>query len=237
MAELRFTGESWGVGFDMFHFDLTIDPLFGGGGDFVIDNKNIGLSFSLGDIVSIGVGQERQHQEEPFRISTETLPLAGVSIKIGGMFYVGAAAGTETVETEDPSVAGSFEEGDRSVGRVGVAFHTRDETSGFHLEAYVSNSDGITTINNNNDAIESKGVILEMVFADFLLGYERLDLEHLDATTNVLNQDQRAQVVSLGYTPMMGFNLVASSGSYEITESGGNFIEFQIKTVGVAWSF
>lgn len=241
----RFVGETFSIGAESITFDITIPD---GSGDTAESNSTyVGASLVFGDFISIGVGQQdsefitrvaggiASHTEE------ESLPLVGVSLKFGEAFYLGLAAGTGTF-TDTLVFLGTttIDGGDRSVTRLGAAYHFRDDDSGLHLELSREAKDGInnTATGFTVDEKETTTILLEAVFSNILVGVEKISGEATNPSTGVVSTETDGTTFTLGWVPVEGFSISISVGTEDETDpSTGDVFTTEITFVGASWLF
>ena len=236
-AQLRWVGETFALGLDRWSLSMEIVPLLGGG-DIELESTIVGASFQMNDLFSIGIGQESGISRFDVELETSTLPLMGATLRLGEVFYLGFATGTETIEQEFTNVAGSATEEERGMTRIGLAYYSRDGENGLHVEVWRNELDGINTATLTDEAEETTGITLEVVFSNILLGYESITGEELSAVDGSVQEEQDGSTISLGWVPMEGLSLVVSVTEVEINDlTNGEITVFNIAFAGVAWAF
>ena len=236
-AQFRWVGESFAFGFDYWSVDMDLIQTFGGG-PVKFESTVAGISFQMDELFSIGVGQETGEELFATEITTGTLPLAGATLRLGEVFYLGLAMGDETIEFDDTSVPGPAAEGDRGVTRFGVGYHSRDGENGLHVEVWRNELDAINTATLTENAEEFTGITFEVVFSNILIGYESVSGEELSAVDGSVLEEEDDTTISVGWVPMEGLNLVVSITEIEVFEPlTGDTLEFNIAFAGVTWAF
>ncbi|MFQ5483500.1 MAG: hypothetical protein ACE5ER_12175, partial [Nitrospinaceae bacterium] len=168
----RFVGEMFAFGAEVLQFDIEDNA----GNSASVDFVSMGFGAQFGDTFGVGVAREIEEFEDPTLINTQSLTVFGASLRLGEVFYLGAATGTENVENATPILT---VDADRTVSRFGVAYQTRDGEDGLHLEAYKEMVDLITNP-FNQDEEDKTGIVLEIVFSNILLGVESINTDFTD---------------------------------------------------------
>lgn len=236
-AQFRYVGESFAFGVDHFSLSLEIIQSFGGG-DIELQKTVVGGSYQTGEVFSIGLGQEIGKDSFDVDLEETTLPILGVTVRLGESFFLGLAGGTETVESEDTSVAGSFQEGDRTVTRVGAAYHSRDGENGLHVEAWANL---LGTVENAGFTIgerETIGFTLEIVFSNILIGFESTSEESINFVSGAVEEERDGTTISVGWVPLEGLSVVVSINEIEVADLTNNdLIVINGLFAGVTWGF
>ena len=231
MVQGRWVGETLAVSAEAFTRELDLDPLTFGPGTVEFDSSLVGVAFQVGEIFSLGAGRQSfELSGNSPDVTTRTLPVAGATLRVREVIYLGAASGDETVEDI------STQEGDRTVTRFGVAYHWRDGDTGLHVEVYRQEIDAIATPITEEEQ-ESVGFTVEVVFANILIAFESFETESTDNTGAVTSED-KATTVSLGWAPSQGLAIVASLVELELNDiSAGQLFTFDTQSIGIAWLF
>lgn len=231
-VQARYVGESFAFHAERISLDLDINPLFGVG-TLNIDSSTFAGAYQAGGVFSFGIGQQTDSGNFNGPVDEDKLPLAGVTLVLGEVFYLGAAFGEETVEDGVNTV-------ERSVNAAGAAFFSRGESFGYHLEFYSEKRDaaqdavtGQTEPEENNT-----GVTAEVIFlGGLLLGYEVIDAEKTNPDGTPGDEAEDATTF-LGWVGTEGLAVTASATTSESTAPiTGNITRFEIFTVNVAWMF
>lgn len=203
--------------------DITIDYQF----------ASAALAIPIGDIIALGIGQEQGTFELKFsggidaNLEAESsTPLAGISLRLGDLLYLGAAIGTETLtvkQTTTPIIPGlNFEaEFERDVKRYGIALLNGDGVK-WHLGAGASTKDSAedsTTGFTIESSDETYGV-LEVNAGGFLLGVRAKSLEETDesAIPTVSKNEETTRELNVGWVPETGWSLVFIASDMEVKE-------------------
>ena len=196
------------------------------------------IAIPIGDFLTLGIGQENVEIEATFdngalradRNLEATTPLAGVSLKLGNVFYLGAAFGRETAEaiqTTVPSIpALNFNaEWERDVMRYGAAIYDTEGTK-WHLEVGVTKKDSTTDTVSNFPIDESKETfaVIEVIAGGYLIGLKAKDLEESDesVTPASVNVTEETRELTLGWVPESGWSLTLIVSEIERDEPGNN---------------
>ncbi|MCZ6534292.1 MAG: hypothetical protein O7A08_15180, partial [SAR324 cluster bacterium] len=164
LAELR-------VVFDSFSFGATVVNFEFKGSGFAGESTEtaVGFAFLIGDMFSFGLGVENAEDKETFGgpvIITEfSLPVAGISVRLGEVIFLGVSGGTETA-------TGNFFTGEfkRNVRRAGVALYTAPGNFQTHLEVYAEARDPfVTSATDFSNDTKLTGMMAEILWGSFLL--------------------------------------------------------------------
>lgn len=183
---------------------------------------------------TVGYGIEASTSEDTLlgTNTEEDTPLLGVTLRLGGAYYLGFAGGTATVR--DVAVSPAVE-GSRSVTRYGLAYHTRETDRGLHVELFHELRESTTT--PGTDAQSSNGAVVEVVLANVLVGVVA-NRQESKTPAGVDNGSSAISAVSVGYVGAPGLAVVASRLSVEHTDPAGvTDVAANATTVGLAWQF
>lgn len=229
----RFVGEFLSVGVEVYQHELT-DTQTGDTNDF--DGSMVSVALQFAEMISIGAGQQEAEFSDHSFQDLHSIPVAGVTLRLAEVFYLGAASGTETHTKSD---VGLSQELDRAVTRVGVAYHMRNGDNGIHAEVYqeavASGEDVLTGFTDDEEA--SNGFTVELVFANILLGVQSIDTE-TTSTADVVIEERSKTTLSLGWVPEEGLSLVANMVEEEQTDpTSGDQTLLDTAIIGVGWLF
>ncbi len=115
MLQARWVGENFAVAAEVLTSDFEDVPPPGA---FDFDAFLIGAAFQWGEVFSIGVGLESEELSFGTFSEQETLPVAGATLRLAEVIYLGVATGEATLEESVPTFT---EELDRTVTRLGEA--------------------------------------------------------------------------------------------------------------------
>jgi len=240
----RYVGENFAVSAETAKVEYTSsnNPTQSAEFDVAVVNG----AFVIGEMFSIGIGLQNLTGE--FKDSTApadsnkaefTLPQVGLALNFDG-FSLGASTGTETIKktSVSPPAADVQEEVDRKVTRAGVGYAMRDSDKGLHIEAFKETKEyaDFTNLNDDNEE-DSTGVVLEVVFANILLGVEAVSTEKNDKTGK-LSSEKDAKLFSIGWVPEQGLSVTVTVEQDETTNPFNSTVSNEDSTfVGVAWLF
>lgn len=246
----RYVGETFALSAEA----LKIDSTFPNVSSTMVDEASmVNAAVLLGDMFSIGVGQQNSNH---FVDDTDAVILApvpatwevdsallqvGLTAQLFEGFFLGGSAGTDTITHTATTSTGFYasEEQDRSVKRMGVAYFARDGDGGFHLEAYKEIKEFVEFTDADlgiEEEIDTTGVVLEVVFANILLGVESIGSEFSDATS--VAWELTDQAFSIGWVPEEGFSVTATVRQAETTYPYSTGVENEESSfVGIAWLF
>ncbi|MCZ6626786.1 MAG: hypothetical protein O7E56_01025, partial [SAR324 cluster bacterium] len=163
LAELR-------VVFDSFSFGATVVNFEFKGSGFAGESTEtaVGFAFLIGDMFSFGLGVEKSEVKNIFGGITDTsefsLPLAGISVRLGEVIFLGVSGGTQTGQGTNPP------EFKRNVRRAGVALYTAPGNFQTHLEVYAEARDPfVTSATDFSNDTKLTGMMAEILWGSFLL--------------------------------------------------------------------
>jgi hypothetical protein len=242
-VNLRFVGESFAVAYGQITSDLDVEPILGSG-TITIEESTLEIGVRLGDTFTLGVSQQTGSESEPGESEETSLVNAGIVWKLGDVVYLGGSYGTETGERTDPFNVDS--ESDHTVSRYGAALYSRDGESGYHIELNRKETSilELTDPGGNTqylESLEETGFTLEVIFSNFLIGYESITIAQETADINNLftveTTDIKEQVISLGWVPEEGLNIILVSLVSEETDEIGDVFTLTASAVQVSWAF
>ncbi len=231
MLQARWVGEMFAVNAEVLNSDFEDVPP---PGTFDFDAFLIGAAFQWGEVFSIGVGFESEELSDATVSLQETLPVAGATLRLAEVIYLGVATGEATLEESVPTFT---EELDRTVTRLGVAYLWREDDRGLHLEIYREERDSEQSITLEAFGKDSDGFTVEVVFSNILIGYESISTESTNFAGVDLGEDEET-IISVGWAPGQGLALVASKSEIESTDAAGIPTDtLDSLFIGVAWLF
>ena len=251
MLQARWVGENFAAAVETFSVDLDIIPAFGGG-TLEFESNLVGLAFKVGDFISLGIGQQigeaTETQGGVSQSITETLPMAGATLRLGDVFYIGGTFGSETVKFDDGTTSAEEE---RDVLRAGAGVHWRDGEDGFHLEAYLEDKELVEFRDPTGTVLvfaqlsETVGVTVEAVFSNILLGIEFISTETEELEPFVFPPlkkiEEEETTLIVGWAPEEGLAITLAVLESEETESQGGITgdvtTFDSVFLGAAWLF
>lgn len=242
---LSYVGESFAIGYSQLGHDLEIDTAWGGG-TITFEESSLNAGARLGESFLIGVGQETAKDTDSTSNETEeTQMIVGGGIwKLGDVFYLGGSYGTETSSRSDPLNVES--EADHEVTRYGAALYNRDKESGYHFEINRTETTIVELVDpaGNTQYLESyedTGITLEVIFSNFLIGVQALSSSEETADINNLftveTLEVSEQVISLGWVPEEGLNIILTIMESEEDNGSGSTINISATGVVVSWAF
>lgn len=240
-VQVALVGESIAFAAQSDTFEFEVDPPFGPA-NFESNATYAALGLRVGEIFSLGVGQQTNEEIEPNRTLSSTLPLGGAVLKLGESFYLGGAIGVDTFELEP--LGGTAVEGERNVNRAGIGFYRRNNDGGIHLEAYVETTDVLEVTDAANLPVfvedsETAGATVEFLFGDFLVGFELFQHNFTRVDGGVAeDKEEENSFVSIGYVPVEGLNIVGTVVSVEETNVlNGEVNKIDGVFLGIGYSF
>lgn len=244
MAQLRWVGERFSLGAEYYSTSEQHDtkaplppgPII----DIDTSGAQVALAGQLGDMVALGLGYETS--EFKFTTATDSgttkgkLPVGGVSVRMGEVFFLGAAYGKETI---DPAFTDSNQ--DRGVVRYGVGYRQAFGSGAVHLEAFREDRDPYDDPNNPPDTVdevELTGYAVEAMFGEVLLSHVAFSQDSTDVQGGVSSTLQFDSTQStVGWVPEAGWAVMAKLDTNEITQSTGEVFSSRIVSLGAALRF
>lgn len=235
MGQIRLVGENFA-----FHADMTTQTMKStqaGGGSSDTDSSLAAFAYQGGGIFSIGVALQQSSNVSTTSTIESSIPIAGISLRVGEKFFVGAAFGTESTDYGDP-------EFERPVFRAGVGLMSRGGDFAWHLEAYIENRDSDTDLTVPGTSItpkeETSGVTVEaVIFGGLLLGFESVSTDY-SIPSGLFSGKNDKTTISVGWAPTEGLNIAVF---LQETENTFNVLSLQIKnnseliSVGVSYLY
>jgi hypothetical protein len=235
-VQVEYVGSTFAAAARAQEIKLDIDPSLGGG-TLRASGSFVGIAGQIGGIAAVGVAQEMEKNNDPSQDSVETLPLIGATVRLGGVFYLGAATGQATVQDH---VVSPTDEVKRRVSRMGIGLNWRDKDRGVHLEAYQAQRDAKASTTSTLQARKSEvsGGAVEVLFAKVLVSFEG-QTEKTEDAAGAPKDLNKGRTASLGYVPMAGLAVVLSGFSIENSDrtTGTVFVKTKGVTLGAAWLF
>jgi hypothetical protein len=234
----------------------------------------VAAALQLGGLLALGIGREHGRIESTFRIgppltngalppfngailestgeTTATLPLAGVSLRLGEVLYLGAAGGTETVQvmqndlltpaTPPPFASTEDFEVERDVRRYGAGIRWRPSAgNAVRVEGSLERRDpfqrpGATV---QEDESETRSGTLEVMVNHVLFAFNGNTTQRF--VDGEKTEESRGSLTAIAWVPDDGFSLAvgASHGEVEPVASpfGVKRLEFDDWAVAVAWIY
>ncbi len=254
----RWVGENFAIAAEAFNLELDLLD------DTVeTDATMVSLALKLGEAISVGIGQQELEETETDKatnastVFTVTLPMAGATLRLAEVLYIGAVIGEQTFER---SVGGQSIEDDSTVTRVGVAYYWRDGPNGLHLEAYREEQDPTLTPTPpgfDNPALpagtvelesEADGFTVEVLFANILIGFESLTTDFIRVNNfpsipfvrTVVGEEEET-TISVGWAPEEGLAITVAATETEQSQTVNGLPDdastFDSLFLGAAWLF
>lgn len=226
---VRLVGERFAFGAES--QKVRLDPV-GAGSSIELGAQSAGASVQFGDWISVGIGRHVETYKEFGVDQRETLSLAGVGARFGGVYYVAAVRFNADVKDQIAPAETS-----RPGTAYGIAFHTRDQEHGVHLEAYHTERAEVVDPMLSVDELKTNGYAAEVVWWNLLFGIVGHDSKRLTTTGN--GSEARQAAVSVGYVPAQGLALVATLSKQEFSDAatGAEDASVEIKSLGLSWMF
>ncbi len=188
---------------------LDVDPSAGGGSQEQTDLlAQVGAQF--GQRFSLGIGLDSgKKTDSSGKNEEDTTPLAGATLRLGEVVYLGAAFGSQTAKNK---AVAPTQQVKRDVTQYGIAYHWREKERGVHVEAFrayapAKADPAAPTISLDESRIS--GGTVEAVLANILLGYATSSEKAMDPA-GVQKDSTQTTTISLGYVPAPGLAIVAN---------------------------
>ena len=238
-VQVRKVWESFSLGAEIASLEFEIGNSTDGFRNTDISVFNAGLAFRVGESVTLGLAVEKTDIDESRFDPAATPPatqqsfelsltLAGISVRLGEVYFVGAALGKETVTADFlPN------ELDRNVIRLGVGLSTgmRDpeeradaEATRFqvHLEVFreVRDPFEIGPVARSSDTT-TDGFVAELLWGSIILGFKgttKTEEEIDGAGVKTGDTESREGEITIGWVPEKGLSLLISLSKQEIED-------------------
>lgn len=241
VIQANLIGETFSLAFESSTITIEI-PDFNVSSEF--KDTLVSLAGRMGEYFAIGLSQQSSEDDDDGVITVRTLPMIGGVLRLGESFYLGGAYGTQTVERTVGVVTG---EAERVVTRAGLGIFIKGKDNAFHLELYTESTDLLEIFDetgNNKIYVEDSattGLTLEVQFGNIFFGYEQMTREftEVDVLASVFeDQEEVDTLITIGYAPMEGLQLVVTSINTEITKlTSGEVNTVSGLFVGLAMAF
>ena len=230
-------GQNIGASIQYTRLEFKSDPSQGS-----ITAKNVDwsaqLGAQLGGRFSVGIGLETSEFSSALSLPDKTnVQKLGATLRLADSFYLGAELNKETEENTGAAPPGKLS---RNIRKYGAAYRWRDKERGVHVEVYrrfaPANSD--PAVGFTQDEANQHGATVEFVFASILVSYGSSKTTAQDVA-GVPQNTVRQHIATIGYTPMTGLALVASSAKNQSTDpvTGASVNEATTVSAGAAIQF
>ncbi|MCZ6844134.1 MAG: hypothetical protein O7G32_15050, partial [SAR324 cluster bacterium] len=184
------------------------------------DGQAANGAFQLGDTVAFGLGLEKNSLESGNTKFEGSEVLAGASLKLGDIFFLGAALGRETIDVTVTTVSDQVE---RDVRNFCIGIFD-DEGVKWHIEYSVFFVDSLVKsapIVLNFKEIEVANLEIEVNVDGFFYGIGASSTESTDNSVSpTTSTEEDAIDVEVGWVPEEGLAVVLFFGRGEETEGG-----------------
>ena len=244
LAGLRLVGDSISFAAQAFNLEGTEGSTL----KLDLSFTSVALAIPIGDSLTLGAGQEKADFkfESTFPATLEfesSTNLVGVTLRLGGVFFLGAAFGNETLNVKQtvPAVPVQNFDADfeREHKRYGAAIYDNEGVK-WHLEYAVmskgSDQDDATGISIGKS--EEKTGIIEVNAGGFLLSFRSKTLEEFDESVlpTVVSVTEETKEINLGWVPESGWALAVAVSETERDEPSTNTTR-KDSTIAVLLSF
>jgi hypothetical protein len=199
--------------------------------------QRVGVAAQFGDRYSVAIGNESVDNKDT---STgghdvqESLLMAGATVRIDQMIYLGAAGGTATIKDKL-----GMQQVKRNALQYGIAYLWRGTESAAHVEVFHSHRPAKVYPNLSFAAADNdiNGYTVEAMVAHLQLGYSSRQDKTKDQFGNPQEKDTVA-TVTLGYDIAPGLAIIASKFTAKSAlVTGGTYSNIKSTNLGVAWQF
>ena len=202
------------------------------------------LAFRIGDALALGVGQEKLEFEQsqpptPTTTFELSLPIAGVSLRLADIYYLGLAAGTENLKAN--FLVGEF---DRKVTRYGAGLRTERNNFQFHVEVARENREPfkVTAFGQTFDALEQTAstAVAEAIWGNILVGglvATRTQRSEDPAGAPTEDEEISERTIAVGWVPKIGMSLVVTINTQETEDKVNPGDRVEQETVAVALGY
>lgn len=211
-AGIRMVGESFSFALE----GSQLDGDLSGGFSVEVSITGFGGSLQVGDAVALGLGKNLLESEVSSAGVTATteldLQLAGFSLRLFEVFFIGAAMGTEKTTIEFLGTSDSLSV---DLSRYGIGIMTEGETR-WHLEYNEIKSDyGQSAGVLSSQETDQSTFVAEVGFGPFVVG---LRAGRIDMTDTAIPQTDSADFARVGvaWAPEKGLGVAAHYTQYEI---------------------
>jgi hypothetical protein len=217
---------------------MDIDPVFATG-SLETKVQRIGLAAQFGKRFSVGLGSESVENTNtsftPALDFQQSLVMGGATVRLGEVFYFGAAGGTETIKDKLTQ-----EQVKRNALQYGIAYLWRDKERGAHIEAYHAQRPAklYPSMAPAAAANDVNGFTVEVMLARVLLGYSTQQDKTKNDVGTPLDKNSVA-TLTLGYdmAPGLAFVLSKYDGKSENASTGTVNFKTSGMNAGVAYQF
>lgn len=198
------------------------------------DITSVALAIPIGDFLTLGAGRETadikfESTVPAFLDFESSTNLFGVTLRLGGVFFLGAAFGNETLKVTQtvPAIPVlNFEaEFERDHKRFGAAIYDNEGVK-WHLEyaVMIKESDRDDVTGFQIEKSEEKSGIIEVNAGGFLLGFRSKTLEESDDSVlpAVISITEKTKEINLGWVPESGWALAVGVWETEREEPSAN---------------
>ena len=137
----QYVGDRLAIGAAGAKMDVAVDPIVGGG-SLVERFSQSAVALKAFDWFSVGAGQDFDKRTAQTNIENSRASLGGLTLRLGGMVYLGAAKGTDAVEK---GTTLPLPESKRDITRYGAGIHWVGASAAVHVEAYKEDRAAATT--------------------------------------------------------------------------------------------
>lgn len=204
------------------------------------DQNRASLAGQFGGVVALGVGVENSKLVfSNARQQVNEIVIAGISLRLAEVFYLGFARGDETERRE---FGVGPREATRSLTRMGVGYLWQGEENAFRVsisreERETYNFDLGSGVFQARGEVEDKTWGLSGIFSNILVGVIfRKNIQRNEFNSSKREDERRAY--HLGWVPLEGLAIVLRSEEREVTNlPTGVTQDLTLSRVTVTWQF
>lgn len=233
------TGENLSLGVEKFLLQgTTSNPALNHLIDF--DRTQAALAGNISGLLAVGFGVENSTND--FSNSTQRvgkIRIAGVSLRLAEVFYLGLAVGDETERRE---FGVGQREATRTLTRIGVGYLWRGEENAFRASISTEERDAFNYELNPGvflvrAEVENKSWSLSAIFSNILVGF-LFQENNLRNEFNASRRNEERRAYHLGWVPREGLAVVLRSEERDVINlPGGVTQELTLSRITVSWQF
>ena len=231
-VQAQAVGEYFAAGVVGAKLDVDIDPIAQpvvGGPKVVQRFSTVVGAVKPTDWVSAGISRETDRREINGEVASR-VTTGGLTLRFGGVFYLGAVMGKDTIET---SLLPN-QDAKRDLMRYGAGIRWENASGGVHLEAFKENRDG-ALLPFAVDQSSVGGGTLEVRFARVGLSFTTHDRTDINQNNGVVSLKQKIESLHLFFATQGG--VAFSIGQTRLNASQGGPNKATFNSVGAAYLF
>ncbi|MEE8435097.1 MAG: hypothetical protein V3S64_09960 [bacterium] len=232
-------GEYFSIGAEKFTLDgSSSDPAATYLSNY--DQTQAALAGNIGDVVALGVGVDNTTLDfSNNRQQVNEITIAGVSLRLGEVFYLGLAVGDE-MERREFGVG--VREATRSITRMGAAYLWQGDESAIRASIFSEERDALTFqlnpgVYNVRGEIEERSWSIGGIYSNILVEYIFRDIT-LRNETNAFERSEERRAFNLGWVPREGLAIVLRFEERDLADQPtGVTHDRSRRRITVSWQF